>query len=286
MRLALHAETGNGAEVRFDGHARTGAINRTAVIRQGRERYFLKLNSPDLLDMYQAEHEGLREIGATGCLRVPTPVASGACATHAYLVLEFLELQGAGDASALGAGLADLHAHVADQHGWQRDNTIGLTPQHNPPCDDWTAFWRDHRLGFQLALAERNGHGPGLVEPGARLLEGLPALLAGHHPAPSLLHGDLWGGNKAFLGDGSPVVFDPATYYGDRETDLAMAELFGGFTPDFFRSYRAVFPLDEGHPIRRDLYQLYHLLNHLNLFGTAYLGQCLALIRRLLAELG
>jgi len=161
--------------------------------------------------------------------------------------------------------LAAAHRKAGPRFGWPRDNYIGATPQENAPCAGWAEFWRHRRLEPQLALANRNGY---RVEapPVWRLLEG-------HEPVASLLHGDLWSGNAGFLADGAPVVFDPAVYYGDREADLAMTELFGGFAEEFYAAYSEAWPLDEGYKLRKQLYNLYHLLNHLNLFGGGYLGQ-------------
>ena len=172
----------------------------------------------------------------------------------------------------------------APRFGWPRDNTIGTTPQVNAWGDDWAEFFRDRRIAPQLALAARNGHGGALQRDGERLLAAIPALLAGHAPAPSLLHGDLWSGNAACLATGEPVIFDPAVYYGDREADLAMTELFGGFGADFYAAYRDAWPLPDGYERRRTLYNLYHVLNHLNLFGGGYGAQAETMIARLLAE--
>jgi fructosamine-3-kinase len=185
--------------------------------------------------------------------------------------------------AALGQQLAHLHRASAARFGWHRDNTIGATPQPNPWTESWIEFWRTQRLAFQLQLAARNGHTGGLQRRGEQLLVRLDALLA-HDPARSLLHGDLWGGNAAATAAGEPVLFDPACYYGDRETDLAMTELFGGFAPAFYSEYRAAWPLDAGYGARRDLYNLYHVLNHLNLFGGGYRAQAEGMIERLLSE--
>ena len=144
--------------------------------------------------------------------------------------------------------------------------------------------WREQRLGFQFRLAARNGHSGELQALGRKLIDGLPALFAGYEPVPSLLHGDLWGGNWASV-DGDPVIFDPAVYYGDRETDLAMTHLFGGFGAAFYTAYRQAWPLEEGSAARQELYQLYHVLNHLNLFGGGYLGRAVGILRTLCARL-
>ncbi len=186
----------------------------------------------------------------------------------------------------MGEALARLHAATGTAFGLDRDNAIGAAPQPNAPSDDWVAFFRERRLGYQLGLAARNGHLGAIQERGQRLLEALPAFFAGHRPQPSLLHGDLWGGNRAMLADGTPVVFDPAVYYGDREADLAMTRLFGGFGPRFYSAYQAAWPVDAAAAARSDLYNLYHVLNHLNIFGGGYRAQAEALIARLLSVAG
>jgi fructosamine-3-kinase len=172
----------------------------------------------------------------------------------------------------------------ADQFGWHRDNTIGSTPQPNRRNRDWAQFWAGQRLDFQLRMAAANDAGARLVARGERLLEALPALLERHRPPASLLHGDLWSGNYAYTRDGEPAIFDPATYYGDRETDLAMTELFGGFPREFYAAYQSAWPLDAGYATRKRLYNLYHVLNHFNLFGGGYLAQAQGLIDGLLSE--
>lgn len=247
--------------------------------------YFIKLNDAARAEMFAAEFEGLEEIHRAGAVRVPAPLCHGTAAGRAWLVLEHIALRGGGDAERLGRELAAMHRCTRAEHGWHRDNTIGATPQPNAVAKDWTRFWQTRRLGHQLALANDAGYGKRL-RGGERLLDALPALLAGHVPPASLLHGDLWSGNHAYAADGAPVIFDPAVYYGDRETDIAMTELFGGFPDAFHRAYRADYPLDAGYQVRKELYNLYHVLNHLNLFGGGYLPQAEAMIGRLLAELG
>jgi fructosamine-3-kinase len=214
---------------------------------------------------------------------VPEPLACGTGDGEAWLALEFLPLESPTPRAAgrLGARLAVQHRHTTGRFGWHRDNTIGTTPQSNRLHPDWIGFWRDERLAPQLRMAAANGYGREIGARGARLIEALPRLFAGHEPAASLLHGDLWGGNWAMQADGEPVIFDPAVYYGDRECDLAMTELFGGFPREFRAAYEAAWPLDPGFETRRDVYNLYHVLNHLNLFGGTYLVQAIALMDRL-----
>jgi protein-ribulosamine 3-kinase len=169
--------------------------------------------------------------------------------------------------------------------GFAQDNFIGTTPQPNGWKESWINFWREHRLGFQLRLAAQNGYGGQLQRLGEKLKDALPAFFQDYTPQPSLLHGDLWSGNHAFLADGTPTIFDPATYYGDRECDLAMTELFGGYSADFYAAYRAAYPLDAGYATRCELYNLYHILNHANLFGGGYARQAEQMMQKLLRNL-
>jgi len=232
--------------------------------------------------MFEAEADGLRELRAAGEIRVPEVFDCGVANGSSFIAMERLALSRptARVEGRCGEQLAALHRHNRDRHGWVRDNTIGTTPQINASSDDWVAFFRERRLGFQLELARRHGFSGALQELGAELMDGLHDLFDGYVPAASLLHGDLWGGNWGAV-DGEPVIFDPAVYYGDRETDLAMTRLFGGFGPGFYAAYEAAWPLADGHERRLPLYQLYHVLNHLNLFGRSYLGQALQLLRSL-----
>ena len=292
-----------------------GCINRAWRI-EGHDgvRYFVKLSDACKLAMFEAESAGLDAIAATKTVRVPQPITHGIAGEHAYLVLEYLELNNSGNARLFGEQLAALHRFTSDRangepyaaaevnsgysrpgcfatpyrdrsanrFGFHRDNTLGLTPQCNERSSDWIAFWCERRLGFQIDLAARNGYGGKLQEMGRQLMQRLPEFFDGYRPEPSLLHGDLWGGNHAYTADGTAVIFDPAPYYGDREADLAMTELFGGFAPQFYAAYRAAWPLDAGYATRKTLYNLYHVLNHANLFGGSYAGQAEAMMRRLL----
>ncbi len=263
-----------------------GCINQTYRIRGlDHQQFFIKLNAADKHAMFVAEAEGLNTIAVTNTIRVPRPISHGIVNGQSYLVLEHLELSSRGDAKLLGEQLAALHRCSAKQFGLAQDNFIGTTPQPNTWTDDWVTFWRERRLGFQLRLAAQNGYGGQLQILGEKLLDVLPAFFGGYTPPSALLHGDLWSGNHAFLSDGTPTIFDPATYYGDRECDLAMTELFGGYPADFYAAYRATFPLNEGYTTRRDLYNLYHILNHANLFGGGYARQAQQMMQRLLAEI-
>ena len=237
-------------------------------------------------DSLEAERDGLAALAATMTVRTPAVLASGIAGSDAWLALEWLDLRGLSAATEreLGRALARLHRTTNDQHGWHRDNFIGRTPQPNARQAEWPAFFRDSRLAFQLRLAADAGYDGRLQDRGQRLLEAVPAFFTSYEPAPSLLHGDLWAGNAAAVGD-TPVIFDPAAYFGDRETDLAMTRLFGGYGRPFYETYDREYPLDAGYPGREPLYQLYHVLNHLNLFGAAYLSRAENLIDQLLGQL-
>ena len=252
-----------------------GSINR-AVCLQGYDRaYFAKLNSASQLPMFAAEAVGLRAIAATRTLRVPKPIVWGTTADQSWLILEYIPLAHSGTTTEaqLGKQLAAMHRTTHRQFGWQEDNFIGSSAQSNRWEDSWLSFLRNQRLAFQLKLAARHDAPTTLLEKGKRLLLLLPSILDGYHPQVSLLHGDLWSGNRAADDEGQPVIFDPAVYFGDREADLAMTELFGGFGEGFYRAYRAAWPLEEGYEVRKQLYNLYHLLNHFKLFGGAYAQQ-------------
>ena len=249
---------------------------------------FVKVGPRAAHDAFAAEAEGLRELQVARALRVPQVLASGLADAAAFLVLEWIE-PGPGEAACerrLGEGLAALHTVTAPRYGFRHNNTIGRTPQANEWCADWIEFFRERRLRPQLLLGERHGFPRRLGARAARLLEALPALLAGHRPRASLLHGDLWGGNWLASTAGEPVLFDPAVYYGDRETDLAMTRLFGGFGLAFYRAYESAAPLPAGAALRAELYNLYHVLNHANLFGGGYAASAQLLIDRLLSEVG
>jgi len=262
-----------------------GCIHSSWVLESGARRYFAKTNDARFAASFAAEADGLVALAGAG-IRVPRPIAQGAADGAAFLVLEHLPLGRGSDAGfrELGRALARVHAHRGSEFGWHRDNFIGLTAQSNARHASWAEFWRIERLAPQLALAARNGHRGAVQSLGERVVEAVPRLLAGHAPAPSLLHGDLWGGNAGFLRDGTPVVFDPAVYYGDAEADLAMTDLFGGFPASFYEGYSEVSPIGAGYRARRVLYNLYHVLNHLNLFGEGYRAQAEQMLARLLAD--
>jgi len=257
---------------------------------------FAKTNRAELLAVLEAEAAGLQalrqaleraEPAGAGSLQVPEPLALGVAGDEAVLLLGWLEFcRSSGGAHAwqlLGAALAHLHRSSLNRDdgrfGWEADNFIGSAPQANGWCHSWATFFCRERLGRQLRWAERSGH---RLPDADALLEQIPHWLADHEAQPCLVHGDLWSGNAGLLEGGGCAIFDPAVYRGDREVDLAMAQMFGGFPPAFFEGYERCWPLPPGHQQRRDLYNLYHLLNHANLFGGSYWSQSAARIRALL----
>ena len=280
----IFAATGKALRLANARQIGGGCINEAYRLDGDGGPYFAKLNRDDKLEMLEAEADGLRDIAATGTIRVPRPVCHGISGNRAYLVLEYIELGGGSPQSEteLGRHLAALHAVPQTGFGWRRDNTIGSTPQPNPASDDWVAFLREHRLGFQCRLARLNGlHLEGTDE----MLEQLDGFFTDYEPRPSLLHGDLWSGNMAFVPSGEPVIFDPATYCGDREAEFGLAEMFGGFGNAFWSAYEAEWPLDPGFGKRKLLYRLYHTLNHFNIFGGGYRSVAEEIVGRLLRAL-
>lgn len=257
-----------------------GCINQGYALKGNTGTYFVKLNSASQVGMFEAEALGLQQMLATATIRVPKPICWG-IADSAYIVLEWLELS-RGNINfwhELGRKLAAMHSHKGDRFGWQQNNTIGSTPQINTWTTDWAEFYAQHRLGYQFQLATARG---GKFSQQQKLLAAIPEILT-HQPQPSLVHGDLWGGNAACTVNGEPVIFDPATYFGDREVDIAMTQLFGGFPDTFYRGYNEVFPLDSGYEKRKTLYNLYHILNHFNLFGASYESQANRMIAHILS---
>jgi fructosamine-3-kinase len=263
-----------------------GCINHASRLITRQNAYFLKWNTAPLPGMFQNEAAGLRLLSATHTVPVPTVFAlSETTPEHpAYLLLEWLESRGNGDQARLGEQLAEMHRwrepNKPAQFGLDHDNYVGSTPQHNQPDNDWPAFFIQQRLLPQMQLS----HSLGLLHYQRRLrleklCERIPELLQGITQIPSLIHGDLWGGNVINSPRGLALI-DPAVSYSDREAEIAFTELFGGFSASFYQSYQSAWPLQPGYADRRDLYNLYHLLNHLNLFGESYGHQVDSILSR------
>lgn len=260
-----------------------GCINQGYAVTGNGLTYFVKINQASQVAMFEAEAFGLKQMLLTRTIRVPEPICWGIAENSSYLVMEWLEF-GRGTTQAweeMGRKLASMHkAGGSDKFGWERNNTIGSTPQINTWTENWADFFAEHRIGYQLHLAKRKG---GNFPDYSQVVEIVKDFLADRTPEPSLVHGDLWSGNAAVLETGEPVILDPATYYGDREVDIAMTELFGGFPAAFYRGYNEIFPLDEGYGQRKTLYNLYHILNHFNLFGGGYGSQANQMLGQILS---
>lgn len=280
----LAAALGVAGDVTLGRDVGGGCISRSFRALAGGCPVFVKINEAAHADLFAAEADGLAALARSRAVRVPDVRALGVSGDLAFLALEWIDLGGRGDWRAFGAALRGLHSVTGERFGWHRDNYIGSTPQSNASDAEWPRFFARRRLEPQLELARRNGLAAGLYDPGLDLCERLGAFFSDHAPPPSLVHGDLWSGNAAFADAGEPVVFDPAAYYGDPETDLAMTELFGGFPADFYAGYHGDGSPDPGWRARRELYKLYHVLNHANLFGAGYARQAASMIQTLLAE--
>ena len=252
-------------------------------------RWFVKVNRSFGEELFIAEAEGLKALGnVPGAPRVPKVLTSGTFEGGAFLVLEYIQegKRSSGAMAALGAQLAHLHRTGREsRYGFSGDNYIGLTKQVNTWEDSWSTFYIQQRLLPQIeaarkkSLLNRRDHSSCM-----RLLDQAHRLLRRPEHA-SLLHGDLWGGNYLISQDGAPVLIDPAVYYGDREADIAMSELFGGYSREFYDAYHKHFPLEQGYEQRRDLYNLYHMLNHLNMFGSSYHGSVMGMVKGCLNRL-
>jgi fructosamine-3-kinase len=281
---AAYSELGIDVSRSIDVHAVGGGdISSAWRIDTDNGPAFIKTGPVSAFDMFEAEADGLAELALPGAIRVPKVLCCGCTEHEAFLALEWVcfNRPDTDTEKRLGEQLAQMHRHTAERFGWYRDNTIGLTAQCNARSTDWIEFFREHRLLFQLRLAGERGYSGELQKLGKALVPRLSSLFSAYEPVASLLHGDLWGGNWGSA-DGMPVIFDPAVYYGDRESDIAMTMLFGGFGRSFYEAYESGWPLAEGHEQRVKLYQLYHVLNHLNLFGRSYLGRATGLMRELL----
>lgn len=261
-----------------------GCINEAAActLADGR-RVFVKHNAGADPGMFPAEARGLAWLAEPGALRVPAVLAvSEPDAETSFIVLELLEPDrpAADHDVALGRGLATLHRAGPAHHGLDHDNFLATLPQSNTPSDDWPSFYAQQRLAPLVRLAVDHGHAPsGWPRDFDRLYQRLPDL-AGPPEPPARLHGDLWTGNLHRDASGAPVLIDPAVYGGHREIDLAMLTLFGSPGPRVFAAYHEIYPLDPDYSDRVSLYQLYPLLAHVNLFGTSYVGQVIAALRR------
>jgi protein-ribulosamine 3-kinase len=265
-----------------------GSVNQCFRYDGRDQSYFVKVTTASNLNRFDVEAAELQVLQQSAITRVPKVIACGQFNNQALLILEWIDLQPSSPRSdaLLGEQLARLHQLTKPLFGWKHHNYIGSTPQINLWNKSWSNFWCEHRFEAQLDHAIKNNAPSDFIERAALLNTLMGGFFTAYHPIASLLHGDLWNGNRAMDSNGSPVIYDPALYFGDRECDIAMTKLFGGFHKEFYAAYESVWPLSAGWQQRVDLYNLYHVLNHFNLFGGSYIEQANHMINRLLAELG
>lgn len=253
------------------------------------EKFFVKSNATAPADFFECEAEGLRAIRQSATLGAPEPLYVGGPEQDGdpdlpqFIVLEHIESSEApkGFAESFARGLAEMHRRTSKLFGLQIDNYLDRLPQDNEPCDTWLEFFAERRLGVQFDYLDRQGYATAEFRTKFDLLRNkLDSLVGSHATEPSLVHGDLWSGNFICAPSGEAILIDPALYYGDREVDLATTELFGRFDSKFYAAYREAFPLEPGYEVRRDLYNLYHLMNHLNMSGLSFMTGVMDLLRK------
>jgi len=244
--------------------------------------YFLKYNPSASNDMFIKEANGLAELSKAKATRIPEVLSFD----EDYILLEYIPTgnRRKNFFEEFGRSFAQMHKFTSEYFGFYEDNYIGSNPQKNIPDKkektSWVSFYFNKRILFQLQLAEKLGNSTDALRKGISKLENIiEGIIGDTKEKPSLLHGDLWGGNYMVDENGDAVLIDPAVYYGQRETDLGMTKLFGGFSAEFYKAYNETFPLEDGYDYRENIYKLYHLLNHLNLFGGGYYSQALSLIK-------
>ena len=274
--------TGTPFEITDTRSVSGGCINQGYKVTGNNNTYFVKLNEASTVEMFRAEALGLTQMYDTQTITIPKPICWGVAGNSSYIVLEWLDL-GRGNSSSwleMGRQLAQMHSTgTVERFGWEMNNTIGSTPQINTWMDSWADFFAEQRIGYQLRLADRKG---GNFPDTDKVVAAVRDKLADREPEASIVHGDLWSGNANITKDGQPTIFDPATYYGDREVDLAMTELFGGFPNSFYQGYNQQWQLDSSYQQRKTIYNLYHILNHFNIFGGGYASQAQRMIQQII----
>jgi protein-ribulosamine 3-kinase len=260
-----------------------GCINDARILTtESQSKYFVKINNQHPADMFNKEANGLNEIACSSTIRVPKVIF----VNDDFILIEaiFSGKRSQNFSQEFGFNFAKMHKYYGSGFGFYEDNYIGSTLQLNIPSDleisDWVKFYFNKRLLYQFKLAETKGYTDAIFRKIFGQLENkIDRVLDSDENAPSLLHGDLWSGNYLIDENGNACLIDPAVYYGNREADLAMTKLFGGFDTKFYDSYNEVYPLESGYEYRENIYKLYHVLNHLNLFGIGYYRQTIELIR-------
>lgn len=248
---------------------------------------FVKSNRADFQQNFRCELDGLNRLAAVEAIRIAKPLRIETISDRVFLVMQWIEAGRESNFDLFGRQLADLHRKSASVRiGLEYDNFLGASPQINSLADDWVRFVQESRIGSQLRVATNRG----LINPQAKrdietVIDSMPTILAGRENVTSLLHGDLWSGNYLFDTCNQPVIIDPAIYYGCREAEFGMLLLFGGCPPSFYESYNDQWSLPPRWQQRCKVYVLYHLLNHLNLFGTSYISQCNQVAKQILSDM-
>jgi len=256
--------------------------NAYKITLQDNRNLFLKINNSLPKDMFHKEANGLKELAKPNVIYIPKVIT----VEDSFILLDFIEcsIKQKDFFEDFGRSFAEMHKFTSEAFGFYENNYIGSTPQVNIPnekeINDWTSFYFNKRILFQFHLAKKNGFATDELRKGISFLENnIEKILNGSEEPPSILHGDLWSGNYMVNENGKAGLIDPAVYYGHREADLAMTKLFGGFSESFYKSYNESFPLKDGYNYRENIYKLYHVLNHLNLFGSGYYRQAISLIK-------
>ena len=262
-----------------------GDINQAFRLIGGECEYFVKLNSSAFSDMFIRESSGLKVLENTESFVIPKVIIKGVFENQSYLVLEFISMHRHGDIVDFAEALANFHLTTQEEFGFKENNYIGRTAQENQFRSNWGEFFAEQRIRYQLELLGQKNVPHSLIKKGLKLVQKLPDYLNKHQPKPALVHGDLWQGNYAFNQVGAPVIFDPACYYADHEVDLAMLLLFGHPGQKFFDTYNRFYPIAPGFSSRKKIYNLYHILNHANLFSGSYIAQADQIIVDLLLSI-
>lgn len=282
MVSLLSETTGTECPVTGSRSLSGGSINQAWLLQTPEGNFFMKYNRADAYPgMFEQEARGLQLLRGADEIRVPAVIGHGDDGTNSFIILEYLDSAPRTGSfyEDFGRRLAQLHRHTAEKFGLDHDNYIGSLKQYNDECDRWTDFFRDKRLGVQMELAARSGLLPSATRNAFERLFGKMEDIFPEEP-PSLVHGDLWGGNYMVDEKGEACIIDPAVYYGFREMDLGMSKLFGGFSPAFYQAYNDTWPMEPGWQERVDICNLYPLMVHVNLFGSGYLGSVEAILRR------
>lgn len=256
---------------------------KNGVYNSTQKKYFVKINNKDKLALFDAELDNLKHITNLTPFQTTTPITLGTTLDKSFFVLDHkcISLSRTENWYQLGKQLADMHLNTTHgQFGWHQDNYIGNTLQINRWQSNWRTFFSEQRIGWQLQLLAEKSIKIGDIN---HIIKICHDLLLHHNTKPCLVHGDLWQGNVGFV-NSQPIIYDPACYYGDREVDLAMTELFGAFPNEFYQGYEQAYPLDNGYHQRKMVYNFYHILNHVNMFNHDYLEQAKSTLARIISE--